>query len=742
MNVGQHQQQMLPTSNRPIPMRARRDLTARRIPYRNEGSWVVKDPVGLKYHRLLDEQYFILRSLDGERSLEDILREVRREFPTVHLTIMHVQSVVTDLFEKGLLSNDRPGQAGMLVERAWKRKKQKIFQTLTSLLYLRLPGWDPERTLNWMLPWVRWTFRPWAVAIFCTLIVASWILIGIRFDDFQRTFPEFHQFFGWPNLMYLWLTLSVAKICHEFGHGLFCKYFGGECHEMGVMLLVFSPCLYCDVTDSWLLRNKWHRIAIGAAGMYVELIISACALFLWWWTDSGMLHHLCFNVVTVTMLTTVIFNANPLMRFDGYYIFSDWVEIPNLREKATRMLQEKFAWYCLGIPRKPDPFMPESGQNWLALYAVASWLYRWFLLFVITMFLYTFLKPYGLQSIGIGLAVVSIGGIFFTMGLGLYRVLAAPRSEPLNYRKIAVSSVVLGLLIAAALKIPFPWYAEAPFVIEPEDGQEVRVATPGRLTTLHVKPGQQVRRGQLLAELENPELSDRLHSLKVDHDVARTQLKMYQGLEDPAGEQLARQRLQGIEAQIRDYEARMEKLTLRAPCDGFVVAPPSRPESVQASMEEPLPRWHGTPLDDHNKGCFLDRQTHLLTVAPTKRLVAIALVDQSNRNELQEGTDVELKFDHLPTEVVEGNVETISRRHQLFAPLELSNKSGGDLPTVTDAQGREKLASAVYPATVPLPGDTQLFRAGMRGRARFLLERRSAGGWAWLYIRRTIQFRF
>lgn len=723
-------------------MRMRADLTTSRIPYRNEGSWVIKDPVSLRYHRLLDEQYFILKSLNGERSLEDILREVRREFPTVHLTIMHVQSVVSDLFEKGLLSNDRPGQAGMLIDRAWKHRKQKLMQTLTSLLYLRVPGWDPERTLTWLLPFVRWTFRPWAVACFWTLIIASWILFGIRFDDFHRTFPEFKQFFGWPNLMYLWLTLGAAKICHEFGHGLFCKYFGAECHEMGIMLLVFSPCLYCDVTDSWLLRNKWKRIAIGAAGMYVELIISSMALFLWWWTDSGMLHHLCFNVVTVTMLTTVIFNANPLMRFDGYYMFSDWVEIPNLREKATRMLREKFAWYCLGIESQPDPFLPESGQNWLAVYAVASWLYRWFLLFVITMFLYTFLKPYGLQSIGIFLAVASIGGIFFSMGQGLYQTLAAPRSEPLSYRKIAVSVVVLGLFIAAALKIPFPWYAEAPFVIEPEDGREVRVVTPGRLVLVKVKPGDPVVRGDELAVLENPDLSDKLRSLKVERSVAEEQLKTYHALQDAAGEELARKRLEGIIAQISDYQTQKEKLTLRAPCDGIVVAPPNRPEQVRTAMEEPLPRWHGTPLDERNLGCYLERQTHFLTVAPTKRLVAIALVDQSNRNELKPGQEVDLKFDHLPLKVIEGKIESISRRHQLFAPMELSNKSGGDLPTVTDSQGREKLTSAVYPATIPLPGDPQIFRSGMRGRARFLLERRSAGGWAWRYIRKTIQFRF
>ena len=732
-------QAMQPSSSRPIPLLARGDLITNRIPFRNEGSWVVKDPVGLRYHRLLDQQYFILRLIDGKRSLDDVLEEVRRRFPTLQITLTQIQSVVADLFGKGLLASTRTGQGPVLIERHRENRRKKRLQILTSLLYLRLPGWDPEATLTWLRPKVRWMFRPLGTAVCCTLIVASWILLALRFDDFRRTFPEFQQFFGWPNLMYLWITLSIAKIIHEFGHGLFCKYYGKECHEMGIMFLVFSPCLYCDVTDSWLLRSKWKRIMIGAAGMYFELIISALVLFVWWWTDSGLLHHLCFNVFTVTMITTVIFNANPLMRFDGYYIFGDWVEIPNLREKASKMLREKFAWYCLGIESQPDPFVPNTGQNWLALYAVAAAMYRWFLMFVITIFLYTFLKPYGLQSIGIALAVFSIGGILFMMGLGVVRTLKTPRSEPLSYRKITISVIVLGGLIAVGLRIPFALYAEAPFLIEPEDGQNVRVVIPGRLKTVHVKPGQRVRKGQLLAVLENSDILDKLSQLKIERSILLTRIETYRNLNDAAGEQLAGKRLDGIEKQQQDFGQRREKLRLMAPCDGFVVAPPIRPETVRTATEEPLSRWHGTPLDERNLGCFLERQTHFLTVAPTKRLVAIALVDQSYRNEFASGQEVELKFDHLPTDTFEGTVKSISKNPLLYAPLELSNKSGGDLATVSDSHGREKLVSIAYPATVPLPGDAALFRAGMRGRVRFLTDRRSAGGWAWRYLSKTFQ---
>ena len=740
MSIGQTQQ-LQPTSTRPIPLQMRKDLVTERISYRNEGSWVVKDPVGLKYHRLLDEQFFILESLNGELSLEDILANVKRRFPTVHLTLRQVQSVVTDLFDKGLLSSERHGQAGVLIEREKKNKRKKLMQAITSILYLRVPGWDPERTLNWMMPFVRWMFKPWAVAMFCAMIVASWVLLAIRFEHFEATMPQFQQFFGWPNLMYLWVTLAVAKIIHEFGHGLSCKYFGGECHEMGIMFLVFSPCLYCDVTDSWLLRSKWQRIIIGAAGMWIEVIISSFALFLWWWTDNGLLHHLCFNIFTVTTVTTVIFNANPLMRFDGYYIFSDWVEIPNLREKASKMLREKFAWYCLGIRPQPDPFVPESGQNWLAIYAIAAAVYRWFLVFAIAMFLYTFLKPYGLQSIGIGLAIFSVGSMLFMLIMGVVQILRAPRSEPLSYRKIIISLALLGLLIAAALKIPFPLYAEAPFLIEPMAGRPVKVTVPGQLVKVHVKPGDRVKQGQVVAELENLDLRDRKKELEIERTVVQAQLQTARDLDNAAEVELAQRQLDGINGKIDDVNEQIKKLTLVAPVDGIVIAPPPRPEPPPASVDSPLPQWHGTPLDPQNINCFLDRQAHVLTIAPSSELVAIAYVDQSDRNELTKQTGVELKFDHLPRDLFESEVKAISTKHERYAPPALSNKYGGELPTTTD-NGREKLMSVAYPVTIPLPGDPKLFRAGMRGRARFLLARRSAGQWAWLYLRKTFQFRF
>lgn len=366
------QSALTPSNRRPIPLQARSDLVIERIDYQGVAYWVIKEPVGLKYYRLQTEQYEVLFLLDGKRSLEEVRDELLRILPTVRLQLSDIQHLITDLHEKGLVHSNRMGQGAALLKQKKDNFRKKIWQTLRSLLYLRLPGWDPEGALTFLNPIAGWLFKPWGLILMTLFCVASWVMLGTRFNDFTAQIPEFQQFFGWPNLMYLWITLAACKICHEFGHGLSCKVYGGECHEMGVMLLCFSPCLYCDVSDSWTLKNKWKRIMIGAAGMYIEAIISGIAIFVWAYTETGLMHHLCLNIFFVTSITTVIFNANPLMRFDGYYMLADFLEIPNLRPKADKLMRESFAWYCLGIEARPDPFMPETGKFWFIVFAVTA----------------------------------------------------------------------------------------------------------------------------------------------------------------------------------------------------------------------------------------------------------------------------------------------------------------------------------------------------------------------------------
>jgi putative peptide zinc metalloprotease protein len=732
---------MVSSTRRPIPLRGRPDLVIRRIEYQGVGSWVVKDPVALKYHRLQPEQHRVLELLNGTRNLEEIREELVRDFPTVHITLVDVQQLITDLHQKGLVQSLRYGQGAAMLKQESRERRKRIWGVLRNLLYLRLPGWDPERVLVWLHPYVAWMFRPWAAAVCLALVCASLALVTTEFGEFRRRLPAFHTFFTWPNLIYLWLTVGATKILHEFGHGLSCKHFGGECHQMGVMLLVFSPALYCDVSDSWMMRNKWHRIIIGAAGMYVEMVLSAIAIFVWWNTQPGLLHYLSLNVFFVSTVSTVIFNANPLMRYDGYFMLADFLEIPNLRPKADKLLADRFAWYCLGIEQRPDPFMPETGRFWFVAFAIASAIYRWVILFGVTIFLYTVLKPYDLQSIGIALAVASLAGIVGNLGYSVYRIISTPRTDPMDYRKVGTTAFIVAGLALAALFVPLPLHEETTFLVEPSSVVHVYATTPGRVSEVRVAPGSRVSKGDLLVKLTNPEKEAKLISLELEYALQEREVELSRLLQDAAQERVARSLLDGLKTQLADYRRQLAQLELRAPSDGVVVAPMRVPEPKHDGAVRQLGRWYGSPLDPKNLGATLTERTHVLSIAPLETCDAVLYIDQADRDDVRVGQDVQIKFEHAADHTYEGKIESIADRESQLAPEALSSKAGGGLQTVTDAQGRERLTSSVYQATVRLDQDVDLLRTGLRGRARFIVESRSAAGWVWRWFRRTFHFR-
>ncbi len=732
---------MLPSTRRPIPLRRRPDLTVRRIEYQGIGSYVIKDPVGLKYHRLHAEQFGVLGLLDGTRNLDEIRNELIRQFPTLTVTLNDVQQLITDLHDKGLLQSLRFGQGAALLKHHRSKRAERIWAFFRNLLYIRLPGWDPERVLKWLHPRLRWIYSPWTVALCVTLVAASLILVATEFSEFRRRLPEFQQFFTFRNMIYLWITVGVTKVLHEFGHGLTCKHFGGECHQMGIMLLVFSPTLYCDVSDAWMMRNKWHRIYIGLAGMYVETILSAVAIFVWWNTNPGLLHYLCLNVFFVSTVSTVIFNANPLMRYDGYFMLADYLEVPNLRPKADRMLTEKFAWYCLGIEQRPDPFMPETGRLWFVTFAIAAAIYRWVIVFGITLFLYKWLKPYGLQSIGIFLAVASLAAVVGNVAYTLYKIMSAPRSDPLDMRKLTISGSIVAILVAAALFIPLPLHEEMVFMVEPLDVAHVYATAPGCVREIRVAPGDHVSKGDLLVKLINRETEQKRRTLEMQRDAQQLELELDEALNDAAQEHVAQTILAGINKQLADYDRQLALLEVRAPCDGFVVSAPRVPEPTLAEETRQLSHWYGNPLDSENLGCQLTQRTHVCSIAPSKDYNAVLYVDQSDRKDIRLGQTVQIQLEHVSDRTYRGKIDHISDRESEVAPEVLSSKAGGELATVADPHGHERLTNSAYQATVRLDEDEELLRTGMRGRARFTVERRSAFGWLWRYFRRTFHFR-
>ncbi len=225
------------------------------------------------------------------RSLDDIKEQFETQFTPQKITYHDLLQFVGMLHRSGLVISEATGQGHQLRKRRDEKKWRELMGKLANVFALRFRGVDPERFLNWLYPYTGWFFRWYTVVCVMLLGLAALALVGgATSTSSRRKLPAFHAFFGPKNWFYLGITMAMVKVLHEFGHGLSCKHFGGECHELGAMMLVFTPALYCNVSDSWMLPNKWHRAAIGAAGMYVELFLASIATFLWWFSQPGLLN--------------------------------------------------------------------------------------------------------------------------------------------------------------------------------------------------------------------------------------------------------------------------------------------------------------------------------------------------------------------------------------------------------------------------------------------------------------------
>jgi putative peptide zinc metalloprotease protein len=736
---------LLSSSARALPIRKRPDLVAQRQHYLGRSYWVVKDPVGLQYFRFQEEEFAILQMLDGEISLDEIKDRFEDEFPPQKITLEELQQFLGMLHRSGLVVADVAGQGHQLRKRRDERKRKELWAAASNILCIRFKGFDPERLLNWLYPLVSWFFSP-AVFIFCCVMALTALtLVIVEFDVFRAKLPEFYQFFSIHNAFLLAAVLGVTKVMHEFGHGLACKHFGGECHEMGVMVLVLTPCLYCNVSDSWMLPSKWHRAAIGAAGIYVEVVLSSVCTFLWWFSEPGLFHNLCLNVMFISSVTTIVFNANPLLRYDGYYILADLMEIPNLRQKATTILSRKLSEWCLGMEPPEDPFLPQRNQLFFALYSVAAAAYRWVVALSICWFLYKLFERYDLKIVGQGVVLMSLWGL---LGMPLYQVgkffYVPGRVEQVKKPRFYTSLGVVVALLLAALFVPLPYSVICPLEIQARDAVPVYVDVAGTLLSIDVKPGQEVAAKQQLAQLGSVDVDleiAKLEGARNEYLVKLESLRQQSARDTHAADQMeqVQESLNSVDEQLKEKLRDQQRLKLVAPVAGMVLPPPITPQREQ--NDEKLPVWSGTPLDRENLGATLEREVVFCQVGDPKRLEAVLVVDQTDRNIVHDNQSVDIKLEGYPSTTLHSKIEEIAESELKISPHRLSTKSGGELPTKTDPHGVERPMSASYQARVPIDDPEGLVTLGLRGQARVYTDWLPLGTRLWRLVAHTFNFK-
>ena len=621
------------TETRTVTVRMRPDLRVHRACFQGRTSWVVKDPLSQRYFQLTDEEYTVLRMLNGPVGLSDIKAELERRYPPRKTTHQELQSLLHLFHQRGLVLADAPGQGEQLIQRRRDMARRMLISRLTSPLFLRVPGVDPERFLSWVHPKVRWIYSRWCLIACGLLVLSALLLIIIQADSVYARLPSLPEMFAAENVVWLMFAMSAVKILHELGHAVTCKHFGGECHEIGLAFLVFMPCLYCDTTDSWILPNKWHRASIGAAGMYVEIMLASACTFIWWYSQPGLLHYLCLNLILVCSVSTVIFNGNPLLRYDGYYILSDLLEIPNLWQRSRATLVGLLRQWCLGLSWPSEIIVPDRQRFLFALYAVASVLYRWVVLFAILSFFAHALEPYGMQVLGHMVIGICLGGLVLTP---IWRTIqyfsVAGRIRQVKRNRALATACLLMLLSCLVFLVPLPNRVMTTAIIQPADAERIYVEVPGTLERADVQPGEAIAQGERVAQLENADVELDVAKLLGQRDRLELHLMNLvrrQGQDPDAAAQIPQTEaaLVDLQDRLRSRRKDQQRLSLDSPVAGVVIPPvamPARPEVGELSG------WSGLPFDAKNLGCFLETGTLFCLIGQPDTMEAVLVVDQTD----------------------------------------------------------------------------------------------------------------
>jgi putative peptide zinc metalloprotease protein len=437
---------------------------------------------------------------------------------------------------------------------------------LRNPLSMRIPLWDPDRFLQRTLPYVAPLFGRAGALLWLLVVSPALVLAWMHWGELSSSLPE--RVLSGQSLLMLWLVFPPVKLLHELGHAYATRADGGEVHEMGVMLIVLSPVPYVDSSSANAFRSKWRRALVGAAGMLVELFVAALALYVWLLVETGWVRALAFNAMLIAGVSTLVFNGNPLLRFDGYYILADLIEIPNLANRSARYWTYLIHRYVFGRGDDERFDAARGERRWLLLYGPLSLAYRLFITFGIALFLAT---EYLLLGVLLGL-----WGLFQSLVVPVAKMLHHLVTSPrLIHRRGRAYAMTLAALVAAAallFVVPAPLRTQGEGVVWLPENALVRAGAPGFAVRTLVEPGTRVRPGDLLIESELPDVHAELVRAEAELQALRTRYSS-ELREERVRADMTMQRIAAVQARLERIQERAAGLVARANDEGQFVVP-------------------------------------------------------------------------------------------------------------------------------------------------------------------------
>ncbi|MEM9661483.1 MAG: HlyD family efflux transporter periplasmic adaptor subunit [Planctomycetota bacterium] len=683
----------------------RADIEVHRHVFRGEPSYVIRDPVTLAVHRVTLEDYQIVAALTNERPLAAIFAdlvdsgrlEIGDEEPFYRF--------ILSLHSLGFLSLPVPDDRSLYERRLTKQRARRNAK-LVGFLFMQIPVWNPDTFLSRTGHLARWAFsRP---AMLTWLFVVG-LAVALLWQSRAEFFQPLTTIFTPSRLIGLWFTLVGMKVLHEFGHAYACRLRGGEVPEMGVYLIAGTPCAYVDATSSWGFTRRADRLVVILAGVYVELFIAALAVLAWVVVPSAAVKVIMFDVVLVAGIATIVANLNPLMRFDGYYLCSDLLEIPNLRSNAQRYCSSLIRWIAVGTKPLELPYGTGT-KAFLAVFGVASALYK----FTIVMGISALLATKALW-LGVGLAAFYAGGELVKMLRASAKFLIhSEEAARSRIRSSVLAMLAFAVLPAVLVFVPVP----RPIKAAASVGREVEAAqyavVGGFLESIHVVPGDRVASGHEIARIRNNDVLGVLADAVSAVDRARIRATAALGGDAAAGRRFEAEARAG-EARVRYLGEQFEAASLRAPAGGVVV------NAVSAG----------------DVGGFMDPKTPLAVIADGRWVVrAMMRAEGFAALGLRSGDAIDFRSEHDPSVTHTATVVRITPSGSRdLANTAYSVEAGGDV-AISPVTGQADQAYFLVEAVLD---DESGLAYGMTGRVRLGHASEPIGTTAWRAALRLLQ---
>ncbi|MCP5418647.1 MAG: M50 family metallopeptidase [Chromatiaceae bacterium] len=660
--------------------------------YRGERWYLLRDESSGRFLRFNSTAYELIGRLDGQRQIADIVSLINAGEEQRRLTTDEVQLLLTQLSAIDALHGSLPADAKKLFERSRRERQQRLRRTFMNPLSIRIPLLDPDRILKRLLPWVNPLFTRAGAIIWLLVVLLAAVLTLTHFHTIGQAFDS--DILAPLNLIWLLLVFWGIKTVHEFAHAFAVKRWGGEVHEMGITLLVLAPVPYVNATAAWGFREKYRRVLVSAVGILVELFIAAVSLFIWLAVEPGLVKDLARNAMLIGSVSTLLFNANPLLKFDGYHLLQDLIEIPNLSSRANRFYLYLVQRYLFGVAGARSPVTASGEVAWFVVYGFAAFCYRVLILVVIVLSL---VEHYLFIGIILGLWAITLQLLLPIIRAVRY-LITGPALAGRRIRAAAFSVLPLTALAAGLLFFPVALTTHAEGVVWVSDQARLYAGSDGFVSELLVEPGERLQPGMPVLRMQAPELATRVTVLEAKLREL-TLRAAAERLSNRVASAIIREEIATVSAELTRLREQANSLLITSKTAGTLVLP-----EVQ--------RLQGRYL----------RQGELVgyLVSPGGMIVR-AVVPQDDIGLLRRQVErVELRLAEHLGEVVESSVVRQTPAGSTLLPSRALGAAGGGAIAVKPAEhGGLTAAEKVFQVDLTLPKEVPISGIGQRAYVRF-----------------------